>query len=289
MTRFPREPLDAEERALAARLPRPHGRDEPDPATDARILAAAYAAAAAPAPPATRRRHWLVPAGLAASLCLALGLAWRLQLAPPHATSAGAQAERTPAVDAAGAQPDGAAVPPPEALEAPVSPPAPPLPPRTRAVPEASPVLQETPPAAAVAPPPPAPVPAPMATLPAPPSQEATTAAPRTMAADAAASPSARTAAAQARAVAAKAQAAKPAAYAEDALADAPEVDIPPATADAPEVREAWLRRIGELQREGKTTEARASLAEFRRRYPDAKLPAGLGALEQPQQEPSSD
>ena len=44
MSRFPREPLDAEERALAAALPRLHGRDEPDAALDARILSAAHAA-----------------------------------------------------------------------------------------------------------------------------------------------------------------------------------------------------------------------------------------------------
>ena len=61
-----------------------------------------------------------------------------------------------------------------------------------------------------------------------------------------------------------------------------------PATADAPEVREAWLRRIGELQRQGKTAEARASLAEFRHRYPKAVLPAALHALEVPAAEPAS-
>ena len=60
MNRLPREPLDAEERALAARLPRLHGRDEPDAALDARILAAAHAALA-PAPIAKRRRGWIVP------------------------------------------------------------------------------------------------------------------------------------------------------------------------------------------------------------------------------------
>ena len=35
-----------------------------------------------------------------------------------------------------------------------------------------------------------------------------------------------------------------------------------PATADAPEVREAWLRRIGELLKQGKAEDAKASPAE---------------------------
>ena len=49
MTRLPRQPLDADERALANALPRPHGRDAPDAALDSRILAAAHAAAQASA------------------------------------------------------------------------------------------------------------------------------------------------------------------------------------------------------------------------------------------------
>ena len=59
-----------------------------------------------------------------------------------------------------------------------------------------------------------------------------------------------------------------------------PEEDVPPATADSPEVREAWLRRIGELLEQGKADEAKASLAEFKRRYPDATLPPELRKLE---------
>jgi hypothetical protein len=59
-----------------------------------------------------------------------------------------------------------------------------------------------------------------------------------------------------------------------------PEEDVPPATADAPEVRDAWLRRIGELLEQGRPVEAKASLAEFRRRYPDAALPPELRKLE---------
>lgn len=63
---------------------------------------------------------------------------------------------------------------------------------------------------------------------------------------------------------------------------DAPVEDVPPATADSPDVRNAWLRRIGELMEEGKLDLARASLAEFRRRYPDAIVPIELRPLEQP-------
>ena len=42
----------------------------------------------------------------------------------------------------------------------------------------------------------------------------------------------------------------------------------------------AWLRRIGELVAEGRTEEARESLAVFRKRYPDAVLPPELRPLE---------
>jgi len=58
------------------------------------------------------------------------------------------------------------------------------------------------------------------------------------------------------------------------------EEDVPPATMDAPAARDAWLRRIGELQQQGRIDEAKASLAEFRRRYPDAVLPQELRKLE---------
>jgi resuscitation-promoting factor RpfA len=47
--------------------------------------------------------------------------------------------------------------------------------------------------------------------------------------------------------------------------------------ADAPE---EWLKRIGDLLRNGKTAQAREQLAEFRKRYPDYRLPETLGALE---------
>jgi hypothetical protein len=64
------------------------------------------------------------------------------------------------------------------------------------------------------------------------------------------------------------------------AAEDAPLDDVPPATMASPAARDAWLHRIQALQAEGKLDEARASLEEFRRRYPDVKLPANLRALE---------
>ena len=82
-----REPLDADERDLAARLARIGPLDGPSPSLDAKILAAAHAAAAMHKP--GRRRHWLAwmgvpPAlvtgvGVAAAAVLALGLVWQLR------------------------------------------------------------------------------------------------------------------------------------------------------------------------------------------------------------------
>jgi hypothetical protein len=80
------EPLDAEERDLAARLGRVGPNDGPSPALDARILAAAHAAAATHKPRRHGRLAWLglPPAlvtgvGVAAAAVLALGLVWQLR------------------------------------------------------------------------------------------------------------------------------------------------------------------------------------------------------------------
>jgi hypothetical protein len=288
MTRFPREPLDAEERALAARLPRPHGRDEPGAGIDARILAAAHAAAASPLPAAARRRHWGVPVGLAAALCLAVGLAWRVQLTPdarPVAASAEAQQAADAPATVTALPRDTVDVPQqprptPEAAPAAVPPPA-----HRRAVVQTAPLREEMPPPPDTAAPASGIAPAPASAFPAPPAPPppADSAAPRALAIESAA----RAAAPPPATMAAKAGTAQPAVLAQD-TDDAPEADVPPATADAPEVREAWLRRIGELQREGRTAEARASLAEFRRRYPDAVLPMELRALEAAATEPAT-
>jgi hypothetical protein len=44
----------------------------------------------------------------------------------------------------------------------------------------------------------------------------------------------------------------------------------------APLAPEAWLARIAELRKEGRQREANESLAEFRKRYPDYKIPEAL-------------
>ena len=113
MTRPPSQRLDADERALAALLPRPHGRVEPGPELDARILAAARAATQ-PQPANGPRRRWIGPAALAASLLLAVGLAWQMR-APPAADAP------VQATDAASADP---AATPMQAFEAPPASPA---------------------------------------------------------------------------------------------------------------------------------------------------------------------
>lgn len=290
MTRHPPQPLDAEERALAALLPRPHGRGEPGADLDARILAAAQAALH-PQPASPRpRRSWIGPTALAASLVLAVGLAW--QLRPPPSLPA-------PAIsDAGAADSEGASM---HAFESPPSRPSPmartmPMPaPPPEAMVAAAP-KQETPagtnapapqPMAAPPPAPPAPA-APVmvaeaAPVAAPHASELARAQAPVMA-KATASDAMRERAAASGTVAAEhraeAQRAADAATLDAIVVTDPEEDVPPATADSPDVREAWLKRIGELQKQGKTDEAKASLAEFHRRYPDAALPPDLRKLE---------
>ena len=46
---------------------------------------------------------------------------------------------------------------------------------------------------------------------------------------------------------------------------------------DAPE---EWLKKIEELLRDSKTVQAREQLAEFRKRYPEYRLPETLRELE---------
>ena len=304
MSRLPREPLDADERALAARLPRLHGRTEPDASLDARILAAAHAAVSSPVPVAKRRRGWIVPLTAAASVSLAVGLAWQLQpppvpLAVPasapvtaaDAAGAGYGQERS-AVQAAEAPPAQEAVsakpmPEPAGRQAAQANDAMRMAPRAASAETAA---EPAPPAApAFVPPPPAVIAdaMPVASPPPPPAPPAPAAAP------------APGQAALARSLGtldtvtvggAAAQAKRSRQNAAEAAAEAPiadrfakaadEEDVPPATMDAPAARDAWLRRIGELQQQGLIDEAKASLAEFRRRYPDAVLPPELRKLE---------
>lgn len=72
------DPLSPEERELAERLLRLGPHDGPSPALDARILAAAHAAVAQ-TPRARSKTRWPAWIGVAASLTLAIGVAWQLR------------------------------------------------------------------------------------------------------------------------------------------------------------------------------------------------------------------
>lgn len=72
------DPLSPEERELAERLLRLGPHDGPSPALDARILAAAQAAVAQ-TPRRREKTRWPAWIGVAASLTLAIGVAWQLR------------------------------------------------------------------------------------------------------------------------------------------------------------------------------------------------------------------
>lgn len=55
-----------------------------------------------------------------------------------------------------------------------------------------------------------------------------------------------------------------------------------PSSAAPADAREEWLRKIEDLLRNGKTAQAREQLAEFRKHYPDYRLPETLRELEAP-------
>lgn len=74
----PNEPLSNEERDLARQLHRVGPQGGPSPELDARILAAARAAVAMPVPRPTRPR-WPVAFGVAASMVVAVGIAWQMR------------------------------------------------------------------------------------------------------------------------------------------------------------------------------------------------------------------
>ena len=277
---FPREPLTAEEQALARRLAQsaPHG--EPSAALDARILAAARAA---DAKPRHQPRPWPIAFGVAASLVLALGIAWRLRPLPGPAVEAPHPAASTEA-------PVGFIEPPPERRAAPAAMPLPevakpvatPSPPPSPAIAERR---RQLPAPAVEAPAPPEPP----VVLEAPAPAEAASAAPLP-APPPAAAPAPAVQAESAPAAARKAAvSAEPqpedntfdaAAAADQAAGDEPETDVPPASADSPEVRQAWLQRIRELVGSGQADAARASLKEFVRRHPDVPVPDDLRALQ---------
>lgn len=286
------------ERELAQRLARLGPQREPSAALDARILAAAHAAARPRAPGRRRAATWPAALGVAASVAFALGVVWKLHPRPEPvvASEAAATAEESLA--------DYAPAPPPAGVYAPQSrrvlevPPPPPAerPARSRAPgaakprPAPQPVPVQEPPYAFEAAPAPvsapaAPAMAPQAGIVAPPPPAENTATTAQAAANAA---QARREAADASAVhdEIRAQEARKAAAAvaadtvdEVEFAEPDEEVVPPATADSPQVREAWLQRIRELAKAGRVEEARASLREFRHRYPGTALPDDLRAL----------
>lgn len=288
--RPPPQPLDAEERALAALLPRPHGRAAPGADQDARILAAAQAALHPH--PATRRprRSWIGPTAVAASLVLAVGLAW--QLRPPPALPASPAKADASSPDSEVMSARAFEMPPSTPMTQAKPMPAPPPPEAKASAPAGDAAAGSAAPASA---PPAAGPPAPPAPAAPVMVSEAAAVPPLPHAAEpvrvqaapmakASASDSMRERAAASGNIAAEtreeAQRAADAATLDAIVVTDADEDVPPATADSPEVRDAWLRRIGELLEQGRTVEARASLAEFRRRYPDASLPAELRKLE---------
>lgn len=356
--------LSPEERALAQRLSQLDARAAPSAALDARILAAARgialpagqaepavanpgqpasqsarAAKAAPvatAQPQRRNPRWQLPVGIAASLALAVGIAWQLRPQPEthleyHAPTVGPATTNDPAdqeqvvsglvlaeqAAADAVAPQAATVASPDDTRASALPRAsapPPLrqvaPGQAKPVPSATAigeVMSAPAPAPALAPPPPPP--------PAPPAPPAAVGEPRYAPAEAKAAAQAEAMQAEAERSestqlqrneqmrAARNQAVQPApapsapaaAPVLDSISvtgsrvrskavvdthhDQPMDDQPPATVDSPKVRKAWLHRVRELRDDGQLDEARASLREFRRRYPDAPLPDDLRPL----------
>jgi outer membrane biosynthesis protein TonB len=312
MNRVP-DPLDANERALADLLAR-DALPGPSPQLDARILAAARAATTAS--PTTRSRRlrprWIAGMGIAATLVLAVGIAWRLRPLPerPMASDAPtmesvvrivepAKPDAAPAADAAQPQVQARAVP----VAAPMPPPpherapeparkqAPPEPPV--AFDEPAPMDTQAPPPAPPPPPARAVSPTPVAAAPAAATAQAPAMAPPADKLEAARAredartldrvevtgsviPGSATQQAYRRDASGLDAAAAANAAAEDGVPRAVLDEEPPATADSPQVRDAWLQRIRELLSAGETEAARNSLAEFRRRYPKYALPEDL-------------
>ncbi|MGO1068306.1 hypothetical protein [Lysobacter sp. CA199] len=91
------DPLSPEERDLAERLLRLGPHEGPSPALDARILAAAHAAVAQAPRARAKKQRWPAWIGVAASLSLAVGIAWQLR---PMDKAAEAMSEEQVAIDA---------------------------------------------------------------------------------------------------------------------------------------------------------------------------------------------
>ena len=310
MNRVP-DPLDADERALAEALAR-DALPGPSPQLDARILAAARSATATTATRSPSRRprpRWIAGMGIAATLVLAIGIAWRLRPLPPAvpAASEAPQADMVrilePTARTASPQPPAAedavyrqmTSPPAQVLSKPVPAERESAAARKQAPPEPPVVFDEPSPMDAPTPPPAPPAPAavaapqPIANGMAAPAASTMQAAPMQKQADSYdeaknldriqvtgsripdSAPQAFSHEASGMDAAAAADAA-----AEGGVSRAVLDEEPPATADSPQVQEAWLQRIRELLSAGETDAARNSLAEFRRRYPKYVLPEDL-------------
>jgi len=309
-------PLTPEELELRRQLEAAAG-PGPSPQLDARVLAAARQAAAPPAHPATatapvargwrraRRRRWIAPLGLAASLVLAFGVAWQLREPPlpGQALPAAAPAAADRSAPAAA-----------QAVHAPAAEEAAPAADAGAADSAATPAVQR--PAAAVArklpPPPPddAAVAMPRAPLPAAPAPVAAMAEPAPAASPAAevaaAAEAARAAQDMARARQAQGAARRaaersrqeasamrpgPAMAPRQAIAAPPPPpasapvsaaaieDGPPPVAMALADPQEWLQWIRGLQADGDIEGARASLQWFVREHPQLEVPEDLRPL----------
>ena len=307
--------LTPRERELARQLAQIAPRGEPSLALDARILAAAAREAdvspssTASAPTAIFsksisrsghiRRRWPVVLGVAASMVLALGVAWRMQPLPETRQvqrSKVAPAMRAPiastpvpielpvesqvetatrTAQSRSAMKSGVRVASPQSDE-----PESVIAPLAQADPSImldAPSPQDAPAAAKAAPP---------ATLPAPASQASETTAGAMSIPPPPAPPNAAgqsDMAADNRNNQAHQTDSNPSksTLPDNAAArdDEPLNDVPPATADAPAVRDAWLQRIRSLIGDGKIGDARSSLHAFMQRYPTYPLPDDLHAL----------
>lgn len=319
MTTIRHAPLTPEERELAERLAQLGAPDGPPSSLDARILSAAHAAVNARAATTPRRTRWPVAVGAAATVVLAVGIAWQMRpLQEVRVEQASETADmatmRAPGPSAGDDLPIAQVATAPSQPQAPaeVSRPVPkPAPSNPTAEAAAGAVATDSAPARerqdALAAPAPAQEPpivfdsaVPVGATPAPPAPPPPPAAVQSGVVRSQTAPAAAANASEARKEtrAAEAQrarrdaagsldtvtiqtdAAREAEDAEiDAFSDQSIDDEPPATADSPAVQQAWLQRIRELVADGDLDGARASLGEFKRRYPRYALPDDLRKL----------
>ena len=276
----PTEPLDEQERELA-RIVRALPGGEPPAALDARILRAAANAAAASRRP---RSRWLASAGAlwgiggAAAAVLALGVSWQMMVPaqrslPPDSAPAAEMADH--------AEDSSVSV---EFKEQPAReydnspPPPPPAVANAAPVPRAR-VRTATPSAT----PPAAQMPEPFAGDPL--DEHVAASAEAGASADAMAASPAMAASAEERAIAAKAA---PTAAQARVAPNAPQVgfNAAPATGSLAaelELRHMeqanWLAHVRQLRDDNRSAEAKTSLLEFHKRYPDFVIPSDLAPL----------